>query len=285
MSLKPTFKKKTPPAPQMSFETMAKLETLFDSKSWKIDTKNGMSLYNRFCHTLLKFEPEEQQFLLELTQRFTKIDSVSYLPVFEELAYRIRCDHPGVDIILAPCLPKDDLGIMKSARVALYQMTSTPYTYDLENCWIEKDDIAKRVEFINDNTIVVLVDDFVGTGETAIGAVDYVHEVLGAGFPNERIKVLTIVTQQIGKQALENIGVQIYFKYEFNKGISDHFVGKALVEATAKMKAIESKLKIERKYQFGYGQSEALVCMTRCPNNTFPVYWYGEKTAPYERRR
>lgn len=283
MSFQPAFKQKAASTPQISMDILAKLETLFTSKKWEIDTRKGMSLYNRFCNTLLKFEVEEQLFLLELTQRFIKIDIDKYLPIFEDLAYQIRSDYPGVDIIFAPCLPKEDLGVMKSARVALYQMEAPSYSFDWGNCWIEKDDIAKKVKIIKDDTIVVLVDDFVGTGETAIGAVHYVNEVIGSDFSNDRIKVLAIVALCAGKQALSDIGVQVYSKYEFNKGISDYFEGDALVDAKTKMETIESKLKVKKGFRFGYGSSEALVCMVRCPNNTFPVYWLGKKTAPYER--
>lgn len=284
MSSIPAFKQKKNSTPHMSINTLAKLETLFISKSWEIDTKNGMSLYNRFCRTLLKFDLEEQLFLLELTQRFTKIKTDEYLPSFEELATVIRSDYPDSEIIFAPCIPKADLGIIKSAHVTLYQMGGTLYNSDLRNCWIEKNDIANKVEFINDKTIIVLVDDFIGTGETALKAVEYVNEVAGAKISNDRIKVMAIVVQCTGKQALREASIQVYSKYEFGKGISDYFNGDKLINAKAKMQNIESKLKVEKRFHFGYGNSEALVCMTRCPNNTFPVYWLGKNTAPYERR-
>jgi len=62
-------------------------------------------------------------------------------------------------------------------------MESIPYDYDLKNCWIEKNDIAPKKKFINENTIIVLVDDFVGIGETAIEAVEYVYNVIGKDSP------------------------------------------------------------------------------------------------------
>lgn len=263
---------------------MSQLKSLFEIKSWNIEKHDGMSLYDRYCNTLLKFEPDEQQFILELSRRFIRIDINEYLPIFEELAYRIRCEYPDSDIILSPCLPKKDIGNVKSAGLALYQMASTPYKYDMGNCWIEKNDIANRAAFVNDDSIIVLVDDFVGTGETAIGAVDYVHDVLGKDFPNDRIKVLSIVVQQSGKQVIESIGVQVYALYEFKKGISDYYEGDRLAKAIEVMEKIEKKINVKNQYRFGYGQSEALVCMMRCPNNTFPVYWLGKNTAPYERR-
>lgn len=232
---------------------------------------------------MVKFDQEEQQFILDLTKRFKKIGIEEYQPIFEELAYQIQCDYPNAEIILAPCLPESDLGIMISARMVLYSMQSTSYTYDLSRCWIEKDDIAKKANYIKDNTIVVFTDDFIGTGETALGALDYVHKVLGEDFSNDRIKVLAIAVQQTGKQVINDKGIQVYSEYVFNKGISDHYQGDALTDATKKMESIESKINVREGLHFGYGHSEALVCMARCPNNTFPVYWLGKNTAPYER--
>ena len=45
----------------------------------------------------------------------------------------------------------------------------------------------------------------------------------------------------------------------------------------------EKAMKTKSEFHFGYGESEALVCMERCPNNTFPIYWATKKLAPYER--
>lgn len=285
MSSQLAFKRKTTPTPQLSIDTMAKLETVFVSNNWEIEVKNRMSLYNRFCETLVKFDEEEQQFILDLTKRFKKIGVEKYQPIFEKLANQIQCDYSDAEIILAPCLPESDLGIMKSARMVLYSMQSTSYTYDLSRCWIEKDDIANKANYVKENTVIVLSDDFIGTGETALGALDYVHKVLGDKISNDRIKVLAIAVQQVGKQALNDIGIQVYSEYIFDKGISDYYHADALVDAIAKMESIESKIRVREGFHFGYGQSEALVCMARCPNNTFPVYWLGKNTAPYERKR
>lgn len=285
MSYQPAFKRKTFPTPKLSIDTMAKLETVFVSNNWKIEEMNRMSLYNRFCETLLKFDEGEQQLILDLTKRFKWIKYEEHIPVFEKLVNLVMCDYPDSDIVLAPCLPEDDLGKMKSARMVLYTMQATPYSCDLSRCLIEKDDIAEKSKYIKDNTIVVLADDFVGTGETALGAVNYVRKVLGKDFPNDRIKVLAIAVLKIGKQILNDIGIQVYCEYLFDKGISDYYQGDALTDAKKNMESIESKIGVKKRFHFGYGHSEALVCMTRCPNNTFPVYWLGKNTAPYERMR
>lgn len=47
------------------------------------------------------------------------------------------------------------------------------------------------------------------------------------------------------------------------------------------MKSVELILatdkRFEQDYSFGYKESEALVTMTRTPNNTFPLYWFEAK--------
>lgn len=285
MAAIPPYIQKTEPSPKLTVDTLAKLESIFVEKSWVIDKVRKTSLFDRFCSTLLNLSQDEQAFLLDLTKRFIKIEAGEYTEYLETLAHQVRKDYPNSNLIFAPCLPKCDIGKVKSAGVALYDMESTSYLYQLGKHCIEKNDIAHIAPYIKDDAIILLVDDFVGTGETALGAVDYVHEVVGKDFPNDRIKVISIVTQQAGKNALNEIGIDVYTSRVENKGISDFYIGKALKNAIALMNSIESKIKkLKDEYKFGYMKSEALVCMRKCPNNTFPIYWLGKDTAPYERK-
>lgn len=231
----------------------------------------------------MKFTEEEQQLLLELTERFLKIDLSEYVGYFEKLLNDIQNDNPGSTLILAPCIPEEEAGKTKSSSVALYTMKSTHYNHAVK-CGIEPNDIKNILPVINQNTTIVLVDDFIGTGDTALNAIKYAQSILPQGFPIQNIKVMAIVTMETGKIAIENIGVRVYSYYINNKGITDNYTGDKLLQATELMNSIESKLtKLKPEFRFGYGMSEALVCMVRCPNNTFPVYWLGKNTAPYER--
>lgn len=281
----PPYIQKTEPSPKLTVDTLAKLESLFAEKGWIIDKARDTSLFDRFCSTLLKLSQDEQAFLLDLTKRFIKIQPSEYVERLEILAYQVREDYPNSNLIFAPCLPRCDIGKVKSAGVTLYDLESTQYRYKLGKHCIEKNNLANIAPYINEDAIILLVDDFVGTGDTALGAVDYVHEVLGKDFPNDRIKVLSIVTQQTGMNAINAIGIDVYTYHIQTKGITDYYVGKELENAVALMNSIESKIKnLKDMFKFGYKQSEALVCMRKCPNNTFPIYWLGKDTAPYERK-
>ena len=280
---KPKYIKKADPAPTLSMDVLAKLESIFHDKQWSLDKTGDVPLYDRYCATLLKISPEEQMLFLELTERFLKVDLDEYIIHLEELVYQVQTDNPNSHLILAPCLAKEELGSVKSAGVALYTMKATHYKRKVK-CYIELNDIKKVLSVISDNTIIVLVDDFIGTGETALAAIDYARSVLPKEFSLDRIKIMSIVSMKQGKEQIENLGVKLYTSYLNDKGISNYYTGDLLEKNTDLMKSIESKLSgLKPEFCFGYGQSEALVCMSRCPNNTFPIYWKGKNTAPYER--
>lgn len=279
----PKYIKKAIPPPTISTDVLARLETIFQDKHWQIDTSAQVSLYDRYCVTLSKFAPEEQHFLLDLTERFLKIDINAYVSFFEEIAYSIRCDNPDSPLLLVPCLPEEEISKNKSAKIALYLMRGTNYKHVIEDCRIELEDIKSSTHFITQNTIVVLVDDFIGTGDTALGSIEYARRCLPDGFPIDHIKIMSIAAMESGVEKIQEFGINVYTHYIINKGISDNYTGESLENAIRLMNSIESKIRVRSKFQFGYKQSEALISMCRCPNNTFPVYWLGKNTAPYER--
>lgn len=279
----PKYIKKALPIPSISTDVLARLDTIFQNKHWQIDMSAQVSLYDRYCITLTKFTSEEQNFLLDLTERFFKIDIHDYVRYFEDMAYSIRCDNPTSPLLLVPCLPEHEMSKNKSAKIALYLMQCTNYKHVNERCGIELNDIKNSARFVKSDTVIVLVDDFIGTGDTAIGAIEYARKCLPDDFPTDHIKVMSIAAMKIGVKKIRELGINVYTHYIIDKGISDNYTGESLKKAIGLMASIESKLNVRSKFHFGYKQSEALVCMCRCPNNTFPVYWLGKNTAPYER--
>ena len=129
---------------------------------------------------------------------------------------------------------------------------------------------------------VVLVDDYLGSGKTALDAIGYVKKVCPYPIDNVDILVLCIVAMKAGVEKLNAEGIQVYCSHEESKGITDYYDGDELEIASSLMHSIEKIIKVNNQNIFGYSQSEALVCMERCPNNTFPIYWLPKK-APYAR--
>lgn len=270
----------------ISLGQYAKLRTLFEQQNWEIDEDLEISTFERYLKTLSKLSVEQQNFMLQLSSRFLHIEQDKYLKELLGPLKELRSKYPNSNLIFLPCLPKEDQGKTKSSTAVLYQLKGTTIKKHIQLgkhyvCESISLDVFNRLE--KQDFLIVLVDDFVGTGETAIGAVDYVRELCPFMENNKRIKLLCIVAMQDGISKTAEKGVELFCRHIESKGISDYYKGDELIKAKEQMESIEKTMKTKAEFRFGYGESEALVCMERCPNNTFPVYWATKKLAPYER--
>ena len=258
--------------------------TLFSNKGWAIEEGVDVSEFERYCRTLSLMEPEHQDFMINLSQNFEHITVEDYLQYLLPPLKRLRMDMENEDLIFVTCTPKKDVGSVKSSSTVLYQIKGTTirqrinlHPYHV----VENITTVKSVSMANSR--IVLVDDFVGTGETAMEAVNYIRELCPALKNNSSIVVLCIIAMKEGIELLKSNGILTYCHHIRKKGISEELEEDKRANALTTMTAIEAKLKnLKDDFRFGYKKSEALVCMERCPNNTFPIYWLG-KGVPYER--
>ena len=228
---------------------------LFQNNKWDIQTED-YGIFERYVRTMGSLESEEQKKLfLELSKRFIHIPLCKYMDYIPDLISEIMKDYPGKNLCFTCCLPKDDIGKVKSAAAVLYQIKGTS----------------------------LIVDDFVGSGDTALGAIDYVKEVIPT-IMNDNIIVLSIAALQKGIDELASFNIKVYTHIKLNKGISDYYTGKEMKSALDIMHQIEcGPIKVKPRFALGYKQSEGLISMERCPNNTFPIFWMKNNDAPYER--
>jgi hypothetical protein len=130
-------------------------------------------------------------------------------------------------------------------------------------------------------SMILIVDDFIGTGNTAEDALkDY---NLRLRIEDDLPIVVALVAQEQGIQKLSKLGVSVVATIIRKRGISDNSEIVDKPRAIELMKTIERQLSINSKYSLGYGRTEALVSMMRTPNNTFPIFWWPQM--PKERSR
>ena len=185
--------------------------------------------------------------------------------------------------------PKDE-GKTKSSAMLLYLFNDTRlridprfshYRFEIIS---DKESLHQKMD--DKDAVLVLVDDYIGTGDTAVACIEQLDKL---GIKMEQIAILSLVAQEEGKKKIEEKGIFFCTSNLRNKGISDYYEGKELEKNVRLMQKIEKDLKVGEKSRFGYGQSEALVTMCRTPNNTFPVFWYEpklgikKKLAPFPR--
>lgn len=268
---------------RLSAEVFLALIQVFRDNGWEIPDKHAGfdSRFNRFCERLCIFNREEQKLLIELTRRFTAIDGDQYLPLIVKLLKQLG----DVDVeafkgankfFIFPLIAPKDFGRTKSSSFVWYYFKDEKVKCD--PVFLGKDLVfceAQRVSLVENlqaNEKLILVDDYIGSGETAVSAIRWFvdeHYV-----SKENIIILSIAAQSIGMQYIQQeVGTEVYTCYRFNRGISDYYTGDRLDIYTLMMNKIEDKLSVDNQYRFGYNKSEALISLIRTPNNTFPVFW------------
>lgn len=122
-----------------------------------------------------------------------------------------------------------------------------------------------------DQSTFLLVDDFVGTGDSALKAIRWLCSL---GVHAKSITVGAFVGMRRGRDAIIGAGATPVFLDVVDRGISDAIDIQDKTGCLSIMARIESSKGVVGKYRFGYNASEALVMMMYCPNNTFPVFWW-----------
>lgn len=277
---------------KLSAEIFSKLIAIFDKKSWEIeDDSNEVSLFNRFSSTLSELSYDQQLLILELTERFTQIKIEEYLiyikKVLEKLVKDQKVDITNINnIYIAPLISPEDFGKSKSSTMVQYVIRNIIKTIPelafkriiyTEGLQVESEQINQE------DSILFLVDDFVGTGETALSAINYLNNI--KSIDDKKVVILTIAALEIGMELVQSLEILIYTGLVFNKGISDFYPPEIVSEKISLMESIEVKIKAHKNERLGYNRSEALLTLIRTPNNTFPVFWKEKKNriAPFPR--
>ncbi|MGG7145703.1 phosphoribosyltransferase-like protein [Clostridium butyricum] len=281
----------------ISSDIMIKATTIFKNNNWNIEDDNiqWKERFNIYCDMLSKLTLEQQNFLLELTGKYLYINNSDYMAELNSLLTNLyKQNYANVKsynkVYVMPLVAPRDINTVKSSTMLayLFMMTELEYNPLLKNIQFirceNKQSIPKSINQ-KSTSIIFLVDDFIGTGETAIEALD---DLMKNNISMNKILVISLVAMKNGINTINKYGVNVFSNKIMKKGISDFYKGNELITKQEIMKSIENKLPINSVYNFGYKGSEALVTMTRTPNNTFPIFWYNNKKkgidAPFPRR-
>lgn len=280
------FNKRKSKLLELSIAEFSSLQEIFAKKGWPIEECFDDKVFDNFCELLKQLDSEQRKLLISLTKDFLWVQESSYLPYFSK-TFNIFVDsydfYRGKNIYICPLLPEEDFGKSKSSVYLFYSVKSCLKVIQSKynDFAITYSDMPKEVDLnlVKNNYTLCLIDDFIGTGETAESAVSY---FLNQGIAKEKIVILALVGMKAGLSKLEKAGYQVYSNVLCDKGLSTKYDESQI----AIMRDIEESIGVRADYRFGYGASEALVRMRRTPNNTFPIYWYrGKKNnfAPFPR--
>lgn len=264
--------------------------------------QNDKQKLDRLIERMSLLEKDEKSLIMKLTDNFCYIDFFDILcdlyKAFEFfLKSNARCSH----IIFAPLkspflkLKKD-----KSGRCIVPNPKSPDVFYTIfKNAFIPaKYNFNGKIDFcdnpiqikssLKDTSKIILIDDFVGSGSTAVDAITSYLSYLQCEevrVMSTQFSVLVIAAMNTGVDYIKShISVDCYYHLLKYKGITENKELNTRNNIDL-MKSIEKKVlpSLKPDFTFGYKKSESLICiMEKSPNNTFPFYWYSDSTTQLE---
>ena len=114
--------------PVFKIGQLLKLKELFDKHHWHIDESLELSYFERYVRTLSRLQEEQQNFIIKLSERFLHLPQADYPMCLVKSIKHLREEHMDDNLLLACCLPKSDIGKVKSSMAVLYPVSYTHLT-------------------------------------------------------------------------------------------------------------------------------------------------------------
>ncbi|CEN85134.1 phosphoribosyltransferase-like protein [Paraclostridium sordellii] len=263
----------------LSIKENQQIIQLFEMRNWEIDDKNQYSLYNRYRNILLKldFTVEEKELFFKLSSKIILVGIDEYTKGTSNLLIKFVQSYKGENIkkihimpSITKCMHMND-EIKSSAFISyLFKSKNIYYNDILAKKKINiiggyRDLNNKKNEFIKQNKPLIVVDDFIGSGDQVT---DCVNDICSLGINKKNIFILALYIHESGKKKLSDENINLIYEECISKEVSGVLSNKEIEI----LKSIERKINVRNGYEFGYGGSEALISLIRTPNNTLPIF-------------
>lgn len=262
---------------KLEFNDFQRLLILHKKFDWLFQNSEGLYDLWSIC------ENENQKKLVEnLINNFTYTTSKELNESGEEIANLIEKKwllKPSNTFLVAKCDDRKPDGSQ-----AFLQSLKNKFSYEWEGKNFYNN-LLEAVHKIEHNSNIILVDDFIGTGETIKSKYKYfVKKLNERKIENYNIKIVSFAAMEFSKTRLDSlIGVDYHSALWLKKGISE-LISEAKEQrvAISEMRNLENSLSETyknlnlTKHSFGYKGSESLFTLEsfNIPNNVFPIFWW-----------
>ncbi len=253
------------------------IDHIFDNNNWDKSSLEYSEVYESTVQILDRLDQDEKELFINLLKSFNKygfgvyqkmmLDTIELIPEEDIRQYS--------KIIFVPIkFPLDSIK-SKSGDLLPYMIRTT--VAPSWECCQGKDlsFLQSPIEIpcgdIGDGTLLIALDDFIGSGKTAYKFYKSLKDKIG--LRAENIIFISLVCMNKGKGYIESKGLRVYSSVIENRGIVDNPAFSCNQTAWDILKNITNRLDISNSYYRGYNRSEALVSMLNTPNNTFPIFW------------
>ena len=262
---------------QTNFASILRLFKIFVKNGW---TKHELyeSVLTNFSYLLMNLSETQRELMLDLAGKYKWISLNEYSARLTNVLRSIENEklNSCKRIIVFPIMKPEDQNKIKSSHSIIYMIRGVKPFLDRYNN-IEIIELLKYQDIHEDNfqpeenDIIFLVDDYLGSGETIETTLKIV--LSNRKIPLEKLNIVTIASQLDTIEVIKNWGIPVYYDYISPKGISDEMEADIANEKIKIMLEIEQIVPGSSLCSLGYNQSEALITLLRTPDNTFPIFW------------
>lgn len=264
-----------------------KIITLFENKNWVIDETNKSSLFNRFVKRYMALKSKEQKdMFLSIAKDYHLLSLEDYSVLLLQILNEIFQNEKRKDVLVFPLSTRKDVNRIKSGVFVSYLFKSVFLKY-YDNLHKKNftiiDDYIMLEKKINKNKTLVLIDDYIGSGNQGSRALNDILKTVkkekdSAAYNVEHIYIISLVINQKGK---DKINKQI----KDLKNVTLHYGIKTVnrvFEYEPILKEMEEYRDLDKTY-LGFEDCADLVTLVRTPNNTIPLFRKGLNSAPFPR--
>jgi hypothetical protein len=267
----------------MKLHDVLRIGDLFAAKGWSTEIDGDEqfpSLFERFCKMSARLADDERELVIKLSHGYVRVPpsaniatlGASWTKLVQSLPPTIKT--LGVSPLLKPRSkrPKSSDALFYVARgmeARLRQNTPAALVFRASASKFFKTPTAPG------STALVLLDDYVGSGDTALDAIAHLRKQ--APQSNTDVIILALVAQVNATARIQASNAQLVAGLFVDQAISKNPGIVNTEEAIEKMYKIGRRLRVSKAEALGYAATEAVVTMGRTPNNTFPVFWTNRK--------
>ena len=251
--------------------------TLIQDQHWL----RGMS--REFCELLDSCPSDSHRtMIIDLLARTTYLSADRYFTVIAEMGQHVEnvwSLSPSKTLFVS----SNNKHHVDSSKEVLNQLKSCAWQGTGWSKQLFHVAFGTAIDAAEDGYTLVIVDDFVGSGDSMRKALKWFKDAAVAKGIQVDLRVLTASGCTEGISNLQASGYSVQCMNLINKGLSDYLEGQQLADAVMRMTDLENALaaKIATKvnfaaYRFGWRQQEAVYVRQggNTPNNVFPVFWW-----------
>lgn len=233
---------------------------------------------------------DQQQLIFELLERFTFLDAPEFHRAIQGIA-----DYVQVTLGLGPndaaISASDNSKYSDSSQLVAYSLKAAQWNTPL---WTTNSFVSNLTHLAGSASKghLVLVDEFIGTGETAEKKVKWLKDELAKSGATPKIYFGVVAGMEAGLERVTAVVDGVFAAHVLRRGISDFYPAAVMQQRLDAMLELESRLSPEgrrgmlKKHSLGYKKSESLYSRANgnTPNNVFPVFWWDGRSDGSHRR-